>query len=200
MKLTADQMKLVSSTVRCLCADIVDKAKSGPPGGPMGQADLAVSLWLKYLNIDPTDPKWPGRDRMVFSGGHTSALVYSLSHLAGADFDETAGYVFFSFEFVGLLVAAGCLGRLLVASGYTRLGPAMGKFALGYILFANAMSIVAEAADGFSRKDAQVLPCNIDGLSKILSAHYLIATAIAAVALVLLVLATVMDFSKFRKP
>ena len=82
-KLTNEQLALAANTVRCLCADIVDKAKSGHPGGPMGQADLAVSLWLKFLNIDPQDPKWPARDRMVFSGGHTSSLVYALSHLAG---------------------------------------------------------------------------------------------------------------------
>ena len=83
MKLTNEQLKLAADTVRCLCADIVDKANSGHPGGPMGQADLAVSLYLKFLNIDPQDPKWPGRDRMVFSGGHTSSLVYALSHLSG---------------------------------------------------------------------------------------------------------------------
>ena len=51
MKLTNEQLKLAADTVRCRCADIVDKAKSGHPGGPMGQADLAVSLWLKFLNI-----------------------------------------------------------------------------------------------------------------------------------------------------
>ena len=83
MKLTNEQLKLAADTVRCLCADMVDKANSGHPGGPMGQADLAVSLWLKFLNIDPQDVKWPARDRMVFSGGHTSSLVYALSHLAG---------------------------------------------------------------------------------------------------------------------
>ncbi|MBQ3672358.1 MAG: transketolase, partial [Kiritimatiellae bacterium] len=83
MKLTNEQLKLAADTVRCLCADMVDKANSGHPGGPMGQADLAVSLWLKFLNIDPQDAKWPARDRMVFSGGHTSSLVYALSHLAG---------------------------------------------------------------------------------------------------------------------
>ena len=82
-KPTNEQLALAANTVRCLCSDMVDKAKSGHPGGPMGQADLAVSLWLKYLNIDPKDPKWPARDRMVFSGGHTSSLVYALSHLAG---------------------------------------------------------------------------------------------------------------------
>ncbi|MCR5753025.1 MAG: transketolase [Kiritimatiellae bacterium] len=83
MKLTADQMKLVSSTVRCLCADIVEKAKSGHPGAALGMADLASVLWLEYLNVDPKDPLWAGRDRLVFSGGHASALVYALFHLAG---------------------------------------------------------------------------------------------------------------------
>ena len=83
MKVTNEQLKLAADTVRCLCADMVEAANSGHPGGPMGQADLAVSLWLKFLNIDPQDVKWPARDRMVFSGGHTSSLVYALSHLAG---------------------------------------------------------------------------------------------------------------------
>ena len=83
MKLTIDQLKLASNTVRCLCADMIDKANSGHPGAPLGMADLAVSLWLNHLNVAPQDVKWPGRDRLVFSGGHASALVYSLFHLAG---------------------------------------------------------------------------------------------------------------------
>ena len=83
MKLTNDQLKLASNTVRCLCADMVDKANSGHPGAPLGMADLATSLWLNFLNVDPQDPKWPGRDRLVFSGGHASTLVYALFHLAG---------------------------------------------------------------------------------------------------------------------
>ena len=83
MKLTNEQLKLAADTVRCLAADTVEKAKSGHPGAPLGLADLAVSLWLKYLNVDPKDAAWPNRDRIVFSGGHGSALVYSLFHLAG---------------------------------------------------------------------------------------------------------------------
>ncbi len=83
MKLTNEQLKLASNTVRCLCADMIDKANSGHPGAPLGMADLAVSLWLKFLNVAPADVKWPGRDRLVFSGGHASSLVYALSHLAG---------------------------------------------------------------------------------------------------------------------
>ncbi len=83
MKATKEQLRLAANTVRCLCADIVDKANSGHPGAPLGMADLAVSLWLNHLNVVPADTAWPARDRLVFSGGHASSLVYALSHLAG---------------------------------------------------------------------------------------------------------------------
>ena len=83
MKLTENTFRLVANTIRCLCADIVEKAKSGHPGAPMGMADLASVLWLKHLNVDPKDPEWAGRDRLVFSGGHASSLVYALFHLSG---------------------------------------------------------------------------------------------------------------------
>ena len=83
MKLSEDLLKLTSNTIRCLCADMVEKAKSGHPGAPMGMADLATVLWLKHLNVDPKDPSWPDRDRLVFSGGHASPLVYALFHLSG---------------------------------------------------------------------------------------------------------------------
>ncbi len=83
MKLTTDEIKLVSSTIRCLAADMIEKAASGHPGAAMGMADLASVLWLEHLNVDPKDPLWAGRDRLVFSGGHASALVYTLFHLSG---------------------------------------------------------------------------------------------------------------------
>ena len=83
MKITNDQLALTANTIRCLCADIVEKAKSGHPGAPLGMADLATALYLKYLNTDPANTAWMGRDRLVFSGGHASSLVYALSHLAG---------------------------------------------------------------------------------------------------------------------
>ncbi|MBR4893827.1 MAG: transketolase, partial [Kiritimatiellae bacterium] len=82
MKISNEQLKLSANTIRCLAADMIDKAASGHPGAPLGMADLAVSLWLKFLNVAPGDPKWPGRDRLVFSGGHASALVYALNHLS----------------------------------------------------------------------------------------------------------------------
>ena len=83
MKLTNEELKLCANTIRCLAADMVEKAKSGHPGVALGLADVAASLWLKFLNFDPKDPAWADRDRLVFSGGHGSSLVYSLLHLSG---------------------------------------------------------------------------------------------------------------------
>jgi len=83
MKITNEQLKLTADTIRCLCADIVEKANSGHPGAAMGMADLAATLWLRHLRVDPQDTAWKNRDRLVFSGGHASPLVYALTHLSG---------------------------------------------------------------------------------------------------------------------
>ena len=83
MKLTNEQLKLAANTIRCLAADMVEQAKSGHPGVALGLADVAASLWLKFLAFDPKDTAWANRDRLVFSGGHGSSLVYSLLHLSG---------------------------------------------------------------------------------------------------------------------
>ena len=71
--------------IRFLAADAVEKAKSGHPGLPMGMADVAYVMWMKYLRHAPQDPAWPGRDRFVLSAGHGSMLLYSLLHLTGYD-------------------------------------------------------------------------------------------------------------------
>jgi len=81
--LTKDELKLVANTIRCLAIDGVQAANSGHPGLPMGMADVAAVLWLKYLKHCPANPKWPDRDRFVLSGGHGSMLLYSLLHLSG---------------------------------------------------------------------------------------------------------------------
>ena len=83
MKTDNQKLQLAANTIRCLCADIVEKAKSGHPGAAMGMADLAAALWLDHLRVDPQDTAWKGRDRLVFSGGHASPLVYALTHLSG---------------------------------------------------------------------------------------------------------------------
>jgi transketolase len=73
-----------ADTIRFLAADMIQKANSGHPGAPMGLADIATVL-SKHLKLDPKNPNWLNRDRVVFSGGHASGLVYSLLHLWGFD-------------------------------------------------------------------------------------------------------------------
>lgn len=84
---TADKeiMDLAANTIRILCAEGVEKAKSGHPGMPMGMADVALILWTEFLKHNPEEPNWINRDRFVLSAGHGSMLLYSLLHLSGYD-------------------------------------------------------------------------------------------------------------------
>lgn len=83
--LTPELRRLCRDTLRFLAADAVEKANSGHPGTPMGAADIATVLWAEVLSHDPSKSDWPNRDRFVLSGGHASALLYSLLHLSGYD-------------------------------------------------------------------------------------------------------------------
>ncbi|WRA12036.1 transketolase [Helicobacter pylori] len=79
-----ERLKSMANALRFLCVDMIDKANSGHPGVCLGLADVMVVLSL-HLNLNPINPKWLNRDRLVFSGGHASALAYSLLHLWGFD-------------------------------------------------------------------------------------------------------------------
>ena len=88
----------IDNTIRILSADAVQRANSGHPGAPMGQATLAQVLWSDYLRFDPKDPNWAARDRFVLSCGHASMLQYSLLHLWGLgltidDLKELLGWI-----------------------------------------------------------------------------------------------------------
>lgn len=72
----------MANTIRFLAADMVQKANSGHPGAPMGLADIAVVL-SEHLRHNPKNPSWLNRDRLVFSGGHATGLIYSLYYLWG---------------------------------------------------------------------------------------------------------------------
>ena len=74
--------KKMADTIRFLAADMVQRANSGHPGAPMGLADIAVVL-SEHLNHNPKNPSWLNRDRLVFSGGHATGLIYSLYYLWG---------------------------------------------------------------------------------------------------------------------
>ncbi|MDQ1245400.1 MAG: transketolase [Campylobacterota bacterium] len=72
----------MANSIRFLAADMVQAANSGHPGAPMGLADIAVVL-SEYLSHNPKNPSWLNRDRLVFSGGHATGLIYSLYYLWG---------------------------------------------------------------------------------------------------------------------
>ncbi|MBV9989883.1 MAG: transketolase [Alphaproteobacteria bacterium] len=76
-------IRRLANAIRALSMDAVEKAKSGHPGLPMGMADAATVLFLKFLKFDAADPHWPDRDRFVLSAGHGSMLLYSLLYLTG---------------------------------------------------------------------------------------------------------------------
>ena len=79
----ANQMRQkMADSIRFLAADMVQAANSGHPGAPMGLADVAVVL-SEHLRHNPKNPSWLNRDRLVFSGGHATGLIYSLYYLWG---------------------------------------------------------------------------------------------------------------------
>jgi transketolase len=77
--------KNLTSAVRALAMDAVQKANSGHPGMPMGMAEIAEVLWIHHLRHNPANPNWADRDRFVLSNGHGSMLIYALLHLTGYD-------------------------------------------------------------------------------------------------------------------
>jgi len=82
---TATLDRLCANAIRALAIDAVQQANSGHPGMPLGMADAAYVLWMRFLKHNPGDPHWPNRDRFVLSAGHGSMLLYALLHLTGYD-------------------------------------------------------------------------------------------------------------------
>jgi len=76
-----DQLSI--NALRFLAVDAVEKANSGHPGAPLGDAPIAYLLFHKYMRHNPKHSKWTNRDRFVLSNGHASALLYSVLHLTG---------------------------------------------------------------------------------------------------------------------
>ncbi|WP_057745514.1 transketolase [Liquorilactobacillus capillatus] len=84
-KKLAKNDKIAINNIRMLSVEMVERAKSGHPGLPLGAAPMAWTLWSRHLRLNANDPKWFDRDRFVLSAGHGSALLYSLLHLSGFD-------------------------------------------------------------------------------------------------------------------
>ena len=76
-------MNMAADNIRILAASMVEKAKSGHPGGAMGGADFVNVLYSEYLQYDPENPTWAGRDRFFLDPGHMAPMLYSQLALAG---------------------------------------------------------------------------------------------------------------------
>lgn len=76
-------IKRSADNVRALAAAMVEKAKSGHPGGAMGGADFVSTLFLKYMVYDPDRPEWIARDRFFLDPGHMSPMLYAILALTG---------------------------------------------------------------------------------------------------------------------
>ena len=76
-------MNLAADNIRILAAAMVEKAKSGHPGGAMGGADFINVLYSEFMQYDPENPKWVGRDRFFLDPGHMSPMLYAELALTG---------------------------------------------------------------------------------------------------------------------
>ena len=82
-----------ADNVRILSASMVEKAKSGHPGGAMGGADFITVLYSEFLNYDPSDMTWINRDRFFLDPGHMSPMLYSILAMTGNyTMDELANF------------------------------------------------------------------------------------------------------------
>ncbi|MDD7313621.1 MAG: transketolase [bacterium] len=73
----------MANAIRFLSVEMIEKAKSGHPGMPLGIADIATMLFAKHIKVNPKNPRWFDRDRFVLSAGHASSLLYSVFYLMG---------------------------------------------------------------------------------------------------------------------
>lgn len=80
---TTTELNRAADNIRILAAAMVEKAKSGHPGGAMGGADFINVLYAEFLEYDPQNPQWEGRDRFFLDPGHMSPMLYSVLALSG---------------------------------------------------------------------------------------------------------------------
>ena len=80
---TTEILNRAADNIRILAAAAVEKAKSGHPGGAMGGADFINVLYSEFLEYDPKNPTWEGRDRMFLDPGHMSPMLYSVLACTG---------------------------------------------------------------------------------------------------------------------
>jgi len=81
--MNTDNMNRAADNIRILAASMVEKARSGHPGGAMGGADFVNVLFAEFLNYNPERPDYPYRDRFFLDPGHMSPMLYGVLAAAG---------------------------------------------------------------------------------------------------------------------
>jgi len=71
------ELQNTATLMRMKVVDMIYKAQSGHPGGSLSAADFVTACYFKYMNVDPSDPAWADRDRMVLSKGHVCPIQYA---------------------------------------------------------------------------------------------------------------------------
>ena len=71
------ELKNTATRMRMKVVDMIYKAQSSHPGGSLSAADFVTACYFKYMNIDPKNPRWADRDRMVLSKGHVCPIQYA---------------------------------------------------------------------------------------------------------------------------
>ena len=81
--ISIQELKNTAVQMRMKVIDMIYKAQSGHPGGSLSAADFVTACYFKYMNLDPKNPRWPDRDRMVLSKGHVCPIQYACLASAG---------------------------------------------------------------------------------------------------------------------
>ena len=75
--ISMQELKNTATQMRMKVIDMIYKAQSGHPGGSLSAADFVTACYFKYMNLDPKNPRWEDRDRMVLSKGHAAPALYA---------------------------------------------------------------------------------------------------------------------------
>ena len=83
MPKSIEELQTIAKRIRRDIIEMIGAAKSGHPGGSLSAVEIVVQLYFDLMRIDPTNPKWPDRDRFILSKGHAAPVLYSAMAEAG---------------------------------------------------------------------------------------------------------------------
>ena len=75
--MSVDELKQMAAVIRCDIIEMICAAGAGHPGGSLSATDIVTALYFRMMRIDPSNPRWPGRDRFILSKGHACPVWYA---------------------------------------------------------------------------------------------------------------------------